>query len=566
MGVTATTNNIFPQSTPDLIGNYIIVDDIDKLPEPTAGVVVLESGSDIDITYEIVDNQITGLPPVFVDPLLVADGKNVVLQAPRTNHPIIYTGTGAFIRSNNHNFFIQKDIIFSTPTAVLYDLKGTPGQSIVFINNMFYSGLGLGSFGILSQLFIDSGTILDWTTGFSIKNVSAVTYINSLSANSPSGSGPLLTISGEDVDQVVIGANNPLSLPGQSFVQISPDVSDNAIINIGDNTFNSVFGGDFFATGIEDTIISAADNSETGSILSFAANGIGVTTVTTTAVLPVSIVDTRKLTISVSTSYNDTFDIFNVSSSSFDIAVAFVADDATGTWDFNSVIFTTGTAHTLSDGIAVQISKSFTDYNKGRLIFDASGSVFSLDNIIFQSPGGVLTGKWTTSLDQDNSRMNVVGNGDQSDTAQILSASITTPVGLGITTINTPVDITPWVVSNDRQWTLNAPGEDIGSFRFDGKNSTGSVDMIVSGEMSTGSGALIDFILLRKPAGGIYAQVGAKFPTSFTNKALSFPVKFNGLQISTSDVFKLQAENLESGADLNILFASLDPEILAKGF
>lgn len=76
------------------------------------------------------------------------------------------------------------------------------------------------------------------------------------------------------------------------------------------------------------TINSIADTSpSTGTITAMASNGLGGTTVSSTT----TYFEDEELTLSGTTSYNGTFYIFNVVTGvSFDIAKAFVADDATG--------------------------------------------------------------------------------------------------------------------------------------------------------------------------------------------------------------------------------------------
>lgn len=65
----------------------------------------------------------------------------------------------------------------------------------------------------------------------------------------------------------------------------------------------------------------------TGSITAFATNGTG-TTVTSAA----HGLKGGKVLISSTTSYNGTFNISEIKTNSFVIPIAFVADDATGTW------------------------------------------------------------------------------------------------------------------------------------------------------------------------------------------------------------------------------------------
>lgn len=67
----------------------------------------------------------------------------------------------------------------------------------------------------------------------------------------------------------------------------------------------------------------------TGAITVFATNGAGGTTVTSTGH---GLLENQNVEITGTTSYNGIFTVFNVVIDDFDIAVAFVADDATGDW------------------------------------------------------------------------------------------------------------------------------------------------------------------------------------------------------------------------------------------
>lgn len=84
------------------------------------------------------------------------------------------------------------------------------------------------------------------------------------------------------------------------------------------------------------TTISSADTYQdlnltgsTGSNTAYATNGAGGTTVTSAAH---GLSENQNVVIEGTTNYNGTFRIFNVTAGTYDIPVAFVADDATGTW------------------------------------------------------------------------------------------------------------------------------------------------------------------------------------------------------------------------------------------
>ena len=89
--------------------------------------------------------------------------------------------------------------------------------------------------------------------------------------------------------------------------------------------------GNLYINGIQKTPTAS------GSIIAFADNLSGGTIVTASA--PNYLADGVSITISGTTNYNGTFNIFNTTVITFDIPVAFAGDDATGTWTIDTVTF-----------------------------------------------------------------------------------------------------------------------------------------------------------------------------------------------------------------------------------
>jgi len=85
-------------------------------------------------------------------------------------------------------------------------------------------------------------------------------------------------------------------------------------------------GGTGWTTG---TYNISSVNTDSGSITAFADAGGGQVTVTSASH---GIPEGRAVTISGTTSYNDTFTATNVAENTFEITATFVADDATGSW------------------------------------------------------------------------------------------------------------------------------------------------------------------------------------------------------------------------------------------
>jgi len=371
--------------------------------------------------------------------------------------------------------------------------------------------------------------------------------------------GPIISV-GKNIARSVIKEINSTPLSGSSFLSVSPEVGDTSSVIITDNIFDNANGGDFFDPGLQGDISSVADNSSTGSITAFADNGSGGTTVTSSSAHGLS--DGRTVTLSGTTNYNGTFVISAASGSVYDIATAFVADDATGTWNFNSITVTTSAPHTLSDGSAVQIAKSYEEYNKGRAIFNASGSVFDVDNVVFVATG---TGKYDSgSLKENEPRMIVRSNTNQSDTAQILVCEITVTEPI-VLTLNTPTPVTSWVTTSDDQFTFDPPGQPAGTFRYDGLDVRANIDSnFVFVATSGNPGDDIEFTVYKSTPPAAFSQIGVAALSTLTNKQNSAIVSIVD-SITKGDLLQIRVENLSGSASIDIDNASLTVFTVAQG-
>lgn len=561
MGVSTTTNNIFPQAMPDLIGNYIIVDDVNKLPDPSGGKHTLSTGF-----LDFVDNKITGLPPILTNHLNLGVGQLIILNANKTLNSIVYSGTGAFIRADVDAFgvLVQTTIVYAPTNGTLYDIDGEafPGFSTLFGDNYAVAaGDGFGSaknFSLYVSFNLDHRV---WTTPSILENISTIEIARNTVRDNAGSTGVVLEIRGEETTSVLIDGANVLLSSGQEYLCISPTISKDAVITISSSAFNDLNGGLFFRVGTQGTITVFADNSSTGSITAFVDNGSGGTTVTSSSAHGLS--DDRAVTISGTPSYNGTFEISVASGSVYDIPVAFVADDATGTWNFNSVTVTSA-AHGLSNGDVVQIDKS-TNYNVGREIFGVLTNSYDIDNIDFN--GDDAAGEWDSgSLKQDDGRMTVISNGDQPNTAQLYNVFVSTTELITITDAEQFEPIISWIKNSDRQFTLNPPGESVGGVRYDGKAITARVDFTVTGKMVSGGTKDISLAIFKKPDGGSFSQVGQAIAHDFSNKNESVSGFISGMQLFTLDIIELRISNKDDTTNINIDLASCSISAQAQGF
>lgn len=560
MGVTTTTNNTFPQPFPDTLTNYTVVAFESDLPAAVGGEHVLVTG-----TYEFVDDPVTASSQIITMPIVTGEGQLIIVRGDKLANPLVYTGGGAFERATLDKpplSYIQLNFLLVSVGGTGYNHIGGDG---FFIDNFaFIGGKGIGLVSNTDAFiqFNNAGISFETTydTPLTISNTTNFVYRNGNYPNSTVLTGPMIEVSNIS-SAITISSIFFQTSSGQSLLNISPINPDDVRVNILDNNFNASFGGDFFEPGTQGAITAYADNSSTDSITAFADNGSGGTTVTSMSAHGLS--DGRTVIISATTSYNGTFEISAASGSIYDIPVAFVADDATGTWNFNSVTITSA-AHGLSNGSDVQIEKS-TNYNVGREIFGVLTNTYDIDNIAFNGDDG--TGQWDSgSLKQDDSRMTVSANGDQSDTAQLSNSTISITEVITITMAGQFEPITTWANTIDRQFTANAPGESTGSLRYDGNAITARADFTVTGVMASGGAKSISVAIFKKPDGGAFSQIGQAVSVEFGNKDVSLTGFITGIELSALDVIELRVANEDDTVNINIDLASCSISAQAQGF
>jgi hypothetical protein len=289
---------------------------------------------------------------------------------------IIYTGSGACIQGSFDGALqIQDAVIIGSGTEIAYDITGNlASQTSAFISDnvafIFFGQTGSISNVTGIRFFLVTTGI---TTGLILNNCGRVSLNDSALTSISTSNSPKFHLNGSFG---VVQINNSLttSFTGESFISFSPDftVSENVVVSA--NSYSLASSSDFF------------DPGHSGSITAFSDAGGGITTVTTSAAHGITI--QQKVVITGTTNYNGTFTITNASGSTFDINTAFVADDATGS-------------------------------------FDTGDSSIRLDQNCFEFRS----------------------NGDQIDSNEVGTMSVTTPFTVTITTANTPVQ------ANGSNWT-----------------------------------------------------------------------------------------------------------------
>ncbi len=205
---------------------------------------------------------------------------------------------------------------------------------------------------------------------------------------------------------------------GGSVIDISTDNNNLAPITI-DNV--TAITGDLFkqTTVAEVAITAVADASiANGTITAMADNSDSGTTISSTSVY----FDGEQVTISSTTSYNGTFRIFNVvASTSFDIQVAFVADDATGTIVTERIGLTVGGGHGIvaTDNIKV---KDTNFYNAFSTVLIAAATLITINGTFVSTNTGNI--ERDVSLDQTDPRVTGDSNPGTADSHSIASTHV----------------------------------------------------------------------------------------------------------------------------------------------
>lgn len=550
---------ITSQDMSNALTNFEFIDAESKLSDPVDGEHVLSTG-----TYEFLDDPITGSSLIIIDPLVPGAGQLIIIRGDKLANPLVYVGGGAFIRATVAEAplaYIQLNFLLVSVGGTAFDYAG--GFSVFVQNFSFFGDKGYGNIEDVAQFVAFEGASTAFSTTFdtplTVSRVLSFQFTGTSFTTSTVMSGPLVVV--EDVSSVSIKDIFYQPQSGQSFLRISPIMPLDATIRLANNDFNDILGGDFFEEGVQGNITAFADNSSTGSILAFTDNGSGGTTVTTDA--PHGLSSGRIVTQTGTTNYNDTVAISAASGSVYDISIEFNGNDATGTWTFNSVTVTS-VSHSLLDGAVVNIDKT-TNYNVGRGIFGVLTDSFKIDNIEFN--GDDAAGIWDSgSLKQDDTRMNVSSNGSQPDTAQLAVSLIEVTELITVTTMGQFEPITTWVSTIQRQFTSNAPGEAVGTLRYEGREITAGVEYTVTGQMVAGGAKIVAFALFIKPDGGSFAQVGQALTIEFSTRTATLTGFIPGIDLTELDVVQLRTTNTEDTVNFNIDEATLSVFAQAQGF
>ena len=307
-----------------------------------------------------------------------------------------YSGTGDFF-SGAGTVRIGELLLFSSSTGTLVNIDG---GSFVVQHSLIFGFDSLGSVSNGSVVIFRFMSFGDIGGGLTITDI-AGTQIFSIDHSGTGLTSPFFIYNQQlSNTQMSLDIVNLRLGTGGSVLDISSQVNDLSPLTVDRVT---TITGDLFKQSIltDATIISVAPGSPlSGSITAMADNGDSGTTILSTTVY----FDGELVTQSGTTSYNDTFRVFNVVAGvSYDIQTDFVANDATGQIDSARIEITLTAGH----GIVVQddlkiITSNF--YNGFVIALDfPSTDVLTVNGTFIATDTGLIERE--LSLDQTDPRV-----------------------------------------------------------------------------------------------------------------------------------------------------------------
>ena len=330
---------------------------------------------------------------------------------------ITYTGTGTFITSIGLVRIFAQTTLISTSTGTLLDVNG--GSGVNLRESSFIGWDDLGSV-VNTGFFSSQSFFQNIGSGFTLNNNFICTVATVVLAGTALN-GPFFTINTNNpFSQYSFSDVSPFALGSTgSLLDLDTRINNNAGISV---TRAAISVGNLFKQSVltDATINSVADGSPaTGTITAMADNGSGGTTISSTTT---TYFEDEEVTITGTTSYNGTFQIFNVVAGvSYDIIAPFVADDATGSIDSARLTLSLAGGHGISTGDSIKVID--TNFYNG---FDTTLNVVSDDITI----NGVFISTNTGSIerelsvDQTDRRVNGIDNKTVSNSATIACAHV----------------------------------------------------------------------------------------------------------------------------------------------
>ena len=404
---------------------------------------------------------------------------------------ITYSGTGTFITTAGGTFSLQANAgLSSSSTGTLLSFTGTGIFEIQNSRVLNWDNLGTFTDG---RFFTTFSTFTNIDSGWTITDPIEIS-VDSLVIIGTPFTGSFYTVNSKSSTTAIIFNIMDVEATSSttSILDISTEINNDILASI---SRISVSSGEIFkqTTVANATINSVADSSPaTGTITAFADD---VTGVSTTVSSTTTYFDNEEVTITGTTSYNGTFQIFGVVAGvSFKILRAFVADDATGSIDSNRIEMTLAGGHGVTTGMNIKVIDT-NFYNLFYTVLNVVTNDITLNQVFVSTNTGEI--ERNVSLDETDTRIEAQDLGPFPHSHEVITAFVNDNTTVNGTIINDVFTDLTFGTTGDalisgttmEEWKLvnelNGTFEHIGNTTFDGA--------IVYDFTVTSTGGTVDF-------------------------------------------------------------------------
>jgi hypothetical protein len=346
----------------------------------------------------------------------------------------IYTGTTTFLTSL-YSSIRMKDcfIAMAVPGTQLLNITGASQSqqfwspircTFVYCDPGSISYIGIIARGVL---------FVDWTDTLEITDVAYV-YMNEVASNQPGltpNGKPMISInteSGDPDSDINIVTAGGYTLPTDSLIRIEPDISNNARILLSNITMAGTL---FDETGSTGSFTTVADASISAQSIASVTDSSGIARFNWTPGATVYVGQEVQVSGYVTnTAYNGTWIVTTTGVGYFEVSsIAFGSDEATGTFDSDSVTITSA-SHGLANLTGVTLDTALaTDYDGGVAVYNSQTNTFQVN----RAWTATQTGTWSTKgLSQIDPRVISIGSPSYPDSRYHFSGYVnnnTTAVG-----------------------------------------------------------------------------------------------------------------------------------------
>lgn len=350
---------------------------------------------------------------------VIGTGVELVLTGRNRSVILTYTGTGTFI-SGTGRPDVETITLNSSSTGTFIDVTLPSPFVSVGIDNVSLTGwddLGEITNGAFFLGLVALGNI---GIGFTLTDLTTFAPFRIAQFGFPFLAGPLFTYKSK-VNAPFINCNNltinNLSSTGSVF-DIDPATNNNGRFLL--EIINVPVGSLFKQSVLADAAFTVvADGSiATGTITAQASNGSGGTTHSCTT----TYFEDEEVVITGTTSYNGTFQIFNVVAGvSFDTITSFGIDDATGSVDTERLTVTLTGGHGMSTGNAMKIING-RFYNAFYTALNIATNTLTINGTFIETDTGNIERE--LSIDQSDPRVLANGN-PEFESSQIFAFGMT---------------------------------------------------------------------------------------------------------------------------------------------